>query len=155
MYYCSNNTFLPDSDVIHSLTLCMTAETTTVDTPHQPRSYHPGQPTTCGQQLLSELWTLRLGHYNARQLEHIPDHANNTPSFFSPHPFHFVDVKEQGRIQRQPIGCSPDKAQHPRLHLFMDFGFIRVSTSDCCHPCPGVDWVVECFEFQVVSDHCQ
>jgi transposase InsO family protein len=28
----------------------------------------------------------------------------------------------------------------------MDFGFIRASMSDYCHPCLGVDWVVKCFE---------
>ena len=102
----------------------MTAETTTVDTPCQPRYYHPGQPTTRGRQLLSELWALRLGHCNAWQLEHIPDHADGTPSSFTPHPFRFIDVKDQGRIQRQPFGRSPDKIQYPRLRFFMDFGFI-------------------------------
>jgi hypothetical protein len=28
----------------------------------------------------------------------------------------------------------------------MDFGFIQASTFDYRHPCPGVNWVVECFE---------
>jgi hypothetical protein len=28
----------------------------------------------------------------------------------------------------------------------MDFGFIRASTLDYCHPHPGADRVVECFE---------
>jgi hypothetical protein len=28
----------------------------------------------------------------------------------------------------------------------MDFGFIRASTLDYCHPRPGVNRVVECFE---------
>jgi hypothetical protein len=91
----------------------MTAETTTVDTPHQPRSYHPGQPTTCGQQLLSELWMLRLGHYNARQLEHIPDHADNTPSFF--HRIHSILLMSRNKaaFNANPLDALPIKPNTP------------------------------------------
>ncbi len=55
LYYCSNTTFLPDSDVTHPSALRMTAVNTEVDSPRPPRHYPPGQPTTRGRQLLSEL----------------------------------------------------------------------------------------------------
>ncbi len=114
--------------------------------PRQPQ-YHPPQPfTTHGQQLISKLWALNLGHCNAWQLDHIPYHADGTPSSFLPHPFCFIDAKEQGCIQKQPIGHSPEKALTTCLRFSMDFEFIWASSSDYHHPGPGVDWVVECFK---------
>ncbi len=148
LYYCSNTTFLPDSDASHPTTLRVSVSLPNTGTfgPRPPQYHGPRQPTTRGRQLLSKLWALCLGHCDAWQLDHIPNHTNGIPSSFSPHPFCFINAKEEGGIQKQPIGHSPEKAPTPRLRFFMDFGFIRASTSDYCHPCPGVNRVVKCFE---------
>jgi hypothetical protein len=130
------------------MVLRVSATLHTADTmgPGQPQYHPPQPPTTLGRHLLSKLWVLRLGHCNAWQLDHIPYHADGTPSSFSPHPFCCIDAKEQGCIQKKPIGHSPEKAPTTHLCFFMDFGFIRASTSDYCHPCLGVDRVVKCFK---------
>jgi hypothetical protein len=85
-------------------------------------------------------------HCGTWQLAQLPHHVDRTPPSFSTHPLHFIDAKEQGGIHKQPVGHSPDKAPLPGLRFFMDFGFMRASTTDYQFPQPGSDRVVECFE---------
>jgi hypothetical protein len=64
-------------------------------------------------------------------------HVDRTPPSFSTHLFQFIDAKEQGDIQKQPVGHSPDKAHLPGLLFFMDFGFMHASLMDYWLPQPG------------------
>jgi len=52
------------------------------------------------------------------------------PATFDYHPFRFVDFKEQARIRKQAAQRSAIRTQERRRHFYIDFGFMRASTSD-------------------------
>jgi hypothetical protein len=87
-----------------------------------------------------------MGLCGTWQLSQLPHHVDGTPPVFSTHLFWFINQKEQGHIHKQPVGSSPIKAPLPCMRFFINFGFMQASSSDYCHPQPGVDRVVECFE---------
>lgn len=88
------------------------------------------RPVSASDQLTSELWAARLGYCGTEQLGLIPSHVVGTPSQFKCHPFRFLDVKEDARIQRQPRGVSDDSVLKNGEQFHMDFGFIRASSAD-------------------------
>ena len=88
------------------------------------------RPVSSCEQLTSELWAARLGYCGTEQLSLIPAHTVGTPSAFKCHPFRFLDVKEDAKIQRQPRGPSDESVLKNGEQFHMDFGFIRASSSD-------------------------
>ena len=76
----------------------------------------------------------------------IPAHATGTPLKFFPHPLRFVAHKEQARIRKQPVGTHPQPATLPGQRFFMDFGFMRASTSNYSAPNLETDRVVQSFD---------
>jgi hypothetical protein len=87
-----------------------------------------------------------LGYCSEWQLANIPRHATGTPSKFFPHPLRFLDHKEQARIRKQPAGSHPETAPLPGQRFFLDFGFMRASTSDYSKPNLETDRVVTSFD---------
>ena len=79
------------------------------------------------------------------QLQQIPHHTKGTPPKFFPHPLRFIDHKAQARIHKQAVGKTPEQAK-PGMRWFMDFGFMRASTSDYTTPNTATDQVVTSFD---------
>ena len=88
------------------------------------------RPVSTADQIASELWAARLGYCGTEQLSLIPSHTVGTPSTFKCHPFRFLDVKEDARIQRQPRGQSDVSVLRNGEQFHMDFGFVRASSID-------------------------
>ena len=88
------------------------------------------RPVSATEQITSELWAARLGYCGTDQLSLIPTHTAGTPSVFKCHPFRFLDVKEDARIQRQPRGDMDESVLKNGEQFHMDFGFIRASSND-------------------------
>ena len=88
------------------------------------------RPVSSSDQITSELWAARLGYCGTDQLLLIPSHTVGTPSSFKCHPFCFLNVKEDAKIQHQPRGPPDESVLKNGEQFHMDFGFIRASSSD-------------------------
>jgi len=64
------------------------------------------------------------------QRDVLPQNVTGLPSTFEYHPFRFVDFKEQARIRKQAAQRSAVRTPDRRRRFYMDFGFMRASTSD-------------------------
>ena len=64
------------------------------------------------------------------QLNVLPPNMTGLPATFEYHPFRFVDFKEQDRIRKQAAQRWAVRTQERRRQFYMDFGFMRASTSD-------------------------
>ena len=104
------------------------------------------RPSTPAKQLEAELWAARLGFCGERQLLDLPDGVTGTPNQFEPHPFRFVDLKEQARIRKQRANRVADRVAARGQRFFVDFGFLRSSTEDYSQPNQDKDRVVESFD---------
>ena len=100
------------------------------------------RPTTKSKQLESELWLLRLGSPGVYQLDHLPGNATGLPTEFDYHPFRFIDFKEQAMIRKQAVQRSAIQTLERKRRFYMDFSFLRASTSDLTLPTCGGDCVV-------------
>jgi hypothetical protein len=100
------------------------------------------------QQLEFDLWQARLGHCNEWQLQVLPQAVDGTPDKFYPHPFASYDWYNSARIRKQPApkGRHPSRAKAKQQRFFMDFGFLRASTSDYTRPDPKRDRVITSFD---------
>ncbi|EJK59937.1 hypothetical protein THAOC_19786 [Thalassiosira oceanica] len=103
-------------------------------------------PVTLAQQTDSETWAARMGFCGEHQLEVLPQHVEGTPNEFHLHPFRHIDIRERAAIRRQAARRSATKAQDTGQRWFMDFGFMRASTSDYSRPNPKRDRVVESYD---------
>ncbi len=97
---------------------------------------HPSrfEPTTKARQLESEVWLLRLGSPGVDQLDVLPQLTTGLPPVFDHHPIRFVDFKEQAQIRKQAKQRSAVRTTECKRRFFMDFGFMRASTSDYSRP---------------------
>jgi hypothetical protein len=100
------------------------------------------------KQIEADLWQARLGHCSEWQLKVLPMSADGLPSQFHPHPFASYDHYNQARIRKRPAtrGKHPSRAVRKRQRWFMDFGFLRASTSDFSRPDKDRDRVVTSFD---------
>ena len=79
----------------------------------------------------SELWMLRLGSPGEDQLNLLLlGKATGIPSSFQYHPFWLVDWKEEARVQKQAAGKAAERTTEVGRRFYMDFGFMRASTSN-------------------------
>ena len=62
------------------------------------RSILRRHPTSQAKQLEAELWAARMGYCSEWQVEVLPGGVTGTPNQFDPHPFQFIDMKEEARI---------------------------------------------------------
>jgi hypothetical protein len=114
-----------------------------------PKTVHPtGLTTRQRQQIEFDLWQARLGHCSEWQLQMLPQFADGTPDKFVGHPFASYDSYNQARIRKiAPLkGRHPSRAQGKAQRFFMDFGFLRASTSDYTRPDPKTDRVIKSFD---------
>ena len=94
----------------------------------------------------SEIWAARLGFCSEWQLDVIPGCVDGIPSQFEYHPFRFITTKEQASIRKRAAGRTPRKLASAGQRFYMDFGFIRASTSDYSRPNIGKDRIVDSFD---------
>ena len=73
---------------------------------------------------------LRLGSPGEDQLDLLPGNVTGIPPGFQYHPFRFIDWKEEVRIQKQAAQRSAERTTEAKRRYYMDFGFMRASTSD-------------------------
>ena len=114
MYYCIADTLAHDN-------------TPSARHEHQISSVHSEQgvfkllkPTSKSKQLEAELWAARLGFCGEWQLDAITKVADGLPTNLHPHPFRFIDHKEQASIRKQPASNSAERADRAGARFFCD-----------------------------------
>ena len=85
---------------------------------------------------------LRLGSPGEDQLDLLPGNVTGVPPGFLSHPHRFIDWKEEARIQKQAAQRSAERTTEAKRRFYMDFGFMRTSTSDFSRPNKNTDCVV-------------
>jgi hypothetical protein len=85
---------------------------------------------------------LRLGLPGKDQLDLLPGNVTGIPPGFHYHPFHFLDWKEEARIQKQAALRTAERTRDIKRRYYMDFGFMRASTSNFSQPSKKHDRVV-------------
>jgi hypothetical protein len=99
-------------------------------------------PTSKGKLIESELWLLCLGSPGVQQLDKLPGSVNGTPPDFDYHPFWFINFKEEAKVWKQAAQRSAVRTTKRKQRFYMDFGFIRLSTSNYSRPMTSTDRVV-------------
>ncbi len=94
------------------------------------------------RQVESEVWLARLGSLGEGQLNLLPGHILGTPPVFEYHPFRSIDFKEQAYIQKQAAQHVAEWIPTCGAEFFMDFAFMRASTSDNKRPNKHTDCIV-------------
>jgi hypothetical protein len=99
-------------------------------------------PTSKSKQVEPEVWLLCLGSPSIHQLNVLPGNVTGLPLVFEYHPFRFIDFKEQARIRKQAAQRLAVRTTDRRRRFYMDFRFMRTSTSDYSCPTKGKHRVV-------------
>ena len=100
------------------------------------------KPTTKARQIESELWLLRFGSPCESQLNTLPLQVTGLPSKFEWHPFGYINFKKQAYAQKQPVNKFAKRLPECGSEFYMDFGFMRLSTSDYKKPNKQTNQVV-------------
>ena len=124
LYYCVSHTFALEHD--ESRSTC----------------YRTFAPVSKASQVESETWLLRLGSPGENQLQLLPRCSTGLPDKLECHPFRYNDSKEQASIKKQPASKHSERLPDCGDEFYMDFGFMRSSTSDYKHPNKSTDRVV-------------
>jgi hypothetical protein len=143
LYYCPTNVFAispdpfcPDVNRIHHVAASSPPELPNVKCGHRNQS-------VSGSKLAeSETWMLCLGSPGKEQLDLLPGNVTGVPSGFQYHPFWFLDLKEEARIQKQASQRLAERATEPQQHFYIDFGFMHASSSNYSWPNEKTDRVV-------------
>jgi len=107
--------------------------------PQRSRRY---APVTRANMTESEVWMLRLSSPGEQQLNLLPGNVTGIPSGFHYHPFRFLDWKEEARIKKQAAQRLAEWTTECKRRFYMDFGFMRASTSNNSKPNKKDDRVV-------------
>ena len=94
----------------------------------------------------SELWMLRLGSPGEDQLNLLQGNVTGIPSHLQCHQFCYIDWKEEARVRKQPAGKQVDRTTKVRQFFYMDFGFMRASTTDYAKPFKTSDRVIHSWD---------
>lgn len=127
-------------------------------TPPPKKTPYRRRPVEPAKQLESELWAARLGFCGSWQLDVIPACAKGLPNHFDYHPLRFIDHKEQARIRRQAAHRTVERVKGRGQRFYIDYGFIRASTSDFSRPKEDEDRVVQSYDgfnsyLAVIDEH--
>ena len=118
----------------------------TLQVPGKSRSHEWFIPASKAKQVESEVRLLRLGSPGVHQLDMLTGRVTGIPSDFKYHPFHYIDHKEQASIKKGPAQRSAVHTSECKHHFYMDFGFMRASTSDHARPNKSTDRVVSSYD---------
>ena len=140
LYYCPTDVFTVDKDPVRCKTpIIRRALIPTAPVTRRPKDYLPVSRNRLTE---SELWMLRLGSPGEDQLDLLHGKVTGIPSSFQYHPFRFLDWKEEARVQKQPAGKAVERTSEVGRRFYMDFGFMRASSSDYTAHNKSVDRVV-------------
>ena len=114
--------------------------------PRKTRSHERFLPVSKAKQVESEVWLLCLGSPGVRQLDLLPGRVTGIPADFRYHPFHYIDHKEHASIKKRPAQFSTIRTPECKRRFYMDFGFMRSSTSDYTRPNRSTDRVVSSYD---------
>jgi hypothetical protein len=144
LYYCPTDVFTVDRDPVRpSHPMICRAIAPIVSRPLRlPRQQKRYTPVTWDCLTESELWMLRLGLPGEDQLDLFPGNDTGVPPGFHYHPFCFLDWKEEARIQKQAALRTAERTREIKRRCYMDFGFMRASTSNFSQPSKKHDRVV-------------
>jgi hypothetical protein len=129
LYYCPTDAFTIDRDPTCPATPIIKRAVA----PPQldiPRRSKRCLPVPWDHMAESELWMQRLGCPGEDQLDLLPGNVSGIPRNFQYHPFRFIDWKEEARIQKQAALRSAERTTEIKWHFYLDFGFMRASTSN-------------------------
>ncbi len=85
---------------------------------------------------------LRLGSPGKKELDMLPGNVTGVPPKFHYHPFRYIDWKEEAQIHKQAALWSSIRTTEARRCFYMDFGYMRASTSNYTQPNKATDRVV-------------
>jgi hypothetical protein len=128
LYYCPSDVFTVEGDPSRgsSRKICRTS----LEPPPIQRRHKSYEPVLLDRTTESKLWMLRLGSPGEDQLDLLPGNVTGIPKKFDYHPFQCIDWKEKARVQRQKALKSAERTVETRQCFYMDFGFMRASSSD-------------------------
>ena len=109
---------------------------------HKQQKQQKPRPVRPEDHLLAELWAARFGHCEESQLHVLPKNATGLPPTFRAHPLRFIDHKVRATIRKCRSRKVATKATKPGQCFYVDFGFMRASTTDYSRPTPTTDRVV-------------
>ena len=144
LYYCPTDVFTVDRDPVR----CNTPIIRRALVPPDPlrRRSKDYVPVSHNRLTESELWMLRLGSPGEDQLDLLHGRVTGIPPGFQYHPFRFIDWKEEARVQRQAAGRAVERTLEVGRRFYMDFGFMRASSSDYSKPNKSIDRVVDSWD---------
>jgi len=143
LYYSSSDIFTVDQVTPVWVNCHRTTTRTLTDINRSPSKF---VPTSRAQQVESEVWLTRLGSPGEGQLDLLPGHFIGMPPVFEYHPFRSIDFKEQAYIRKQAAQCVAERIPTCGAEFFMDFAFMRASTSDYKCPNKHTDQVVTSYD---------
>jgi hypothetical protein len=144
LYYCPTDVFTVDRDPVrcNAPIICRAV----VPAPPTKRRNKEYIPVSHNRLTELELWMLRLGSPGEDQLDLLTGNVTGIPPGFHYHPFHFIDWKEEARVQKQAAGKSAKRTMDVGRRFYMDFGFMRASSSDYSRPNKKHDWVIDSWD---------
>ncbi len=145
LYYTHTDVFTVDRDPLCRVAL----KAKRLATPPPPKTratHHLYTPVSKAAHTEAELWMVRLGSPGEDQLDMLPGNVTGIPSEFHYHPFRFIDFKEQARIWKQAAQRTAVRTCDAGRRYYMDFGFMRASSSDYRKPNPKTDQVVQSWD---------
>ncbi len=86
---------------------------------------------------------LQLGSPGEDQLDLLTGKVTGIPPGFHYHPFRFIDWKEEAWVQKKATGKSAARTTDIGRKFYMDFGFMRASSSNYSRPNKMTDWVID------------
>jgi hypothetical protein len=107
-----------------------------------PQRHKRVMPVTWDCLTESALWLLCLGSPGEDQLDLLPGNVTGIPPDFHYHPICFLDWKEEARIQKQAALQTAERTTEIKRRSYMDFGFMRASTSNFSQPSKKHDRVM-------------
>ena len=144
LYYCPTDVFTVDHDPVRC-NAPVIRRAIVPTTPQQRRS-KDYIPVSHNRLTESELWMLRLGSPGEDQLDLLHGRVTGIPPGFQYHPFCFIDWKEEARVQKQAAGKAMERTSEVGRRFYMDFGFMRASSSDYTKPNKKLDRVVDSWD---------
>jgi hypothetical protein len=89
---------------------------------------------------------LRLGSPGEDQLDLLHGKVTGILPGFQYHAFWFIDWKEEARLQKQAMGSTVECTSEVGRRFYMDFGFMRASSSDYTTPNKTLDRVIDSWD---------
>jgi hypothetical protein len=145
LYYCPTDAFTIDRDPICP-SIPVIKRIAAQHKEYTPRRGKRYLPVPRDRMAESELWMQRLGCPGEDQLDLLPGNVIGTPPSFHYHPFRFIDWKEEARIQKQAALRSAERTIEVKRRFYLDFGFMRASTSNFNQPDKAHDRVVHSYD---------